>query len=481
MKTIIFIKFIIIIMVLSELSSCDLNFKPYDSLTSDAALATTDGIQTATYGTYAGIKTLYYNLYRFREGEELGDNVTVDAGFFTDYKYKQTPTWWSTVRYWPTAYSAIYDANSVIEKIKDGTSPILDQLKGENLFIRALVHFDLVVFYGRPYPQNQGDNLGIPIKDNTNDDLPSRSTVKEVYDFIIADLLKAASLMTIEKNSCFASKETAYALLSRVYLYKEDNANAIIYANKVIESGRYQLMATEPYKKYFTVVPESNPETIFAIRYTIADNQNRSAIGSLYYNDPVTQATGNGQLFASMAYVNLLDKYPQDVRHSFLVPLYLPDSTIKLVYNVPVIYVNKYNYQEGIVNLSSPVYLRLAEMYLNRAEANAKLGSDVTAIEDVNLIRQRAGLSGSALYTVNDLKGHNSVLEVVLEERRLELAFEGQRPFDLYRNNLPMVRAYPGFHGTDNYNFTVEPTDPRVVWYLPQRELIVNKNLVQNP
>jgi starch-binding outer membrane protein, SusD/RagB family len=123
----------------------------------------------------------------------------------------------------------------------------------------------------------------------------------------------------------------------------------------------------------------------------------------------------------------------------------------------------------------------LAEMYLNRAEANAKLGSDVTAIEDVNLIRQRAGLSGSALYTVNDLKGHNSVLEVVLEERRLELAFEGQRPFDLYRNNLPMVRAYPGFHGTDNYNFTVEPTDPRVVWYLPQRELIVNKNLVQNP
>jgi hypothetical protein len=64
----------------------------------------------------------------------------------------------------------------------------------------------------------------------------------------------------------------------------------------------------------------------------------------------------------------------------------------------------KYNWQENVANLSSPVFLRLAEMYMIRAEANAKLGNNQAAIDDVNLIRQRAGLSGSQLYTVADFE-----------------------------------------------------------------------------
>jgi hypothetical protein len=99
----------------------------------------------------------------------------------------------------------------------------------------------------------------------------------------------------------------------------------------------------------------------------------------------------------------------------------------------------------------------------------------------VNTIRTRAGLSGKALYMVEDLKGRGSVLNVVLEERRMELAFEGHRPGDLYRNNLPLVRAYPGLHGTDNFHFRVEPTNSRIIFYIPEREVNINKNLVQNP
>jgi hypothetical protein len=462
-----------------------MDLRPYDSISSEDALATTQGLQTATYGTYAAVKFNDYIRGIIREGEQPGDNIACSNPAWPIYDYvSQSPSMWQTLRIWNYSYKIILNANSVIQKIEDGTSPILDQLKGENLFLRAMAHFNLVRLYGRPYPQNQGNNLGIVIKDNTVDDLPSRSSVKEVYDFVIADLLKAAELMTESKNSCYASKEVAYALLSRVYLYKEDNANAILYANKVIESGRYQLLATEPYKKYFRVVPESNSETIFAVRFTIADDAKKNAIGSIYYNDPVTQSTGWGELYASTAFVELLDKYPQDVRHSFIEPQRNPDGTMQLRSGVPKYFVNKFNFQEGVINLSSPVYLRLAEMYLNRAEANAKLGtsqSNIDAITDVNLIRQRAGLLDTALYSVDDLKGHNSVLDVVLEERRLEFAFEAHRPFDLFRNNLPMVRAYPGFHGTDNYNFTVNPDNPRIVYFLPERELIVNKNLVPNP
>jgi tetratricopeptide (TPR) repeat protein len=155
-------------------------------------------------------------------------------------------------------------------------------------------------------------------KNGRKKEFPSRNTVKEVYDFVIADLKKAATLMNDDKSSIFASKEVAEALLSRIYLYMGDHDNAILYANKVIESGRYELMETETYKKYFTVVPENNPETIFAIRHTKADNRLKRAIGSMYYNDPVTQSTGCGEVYASMDLIKLMNKYPEDARHSFI-------------------------------------------------------------------------------------------------------------------------------------------------------------------
>jgi hypothetical protein len=120
-------------------------------------------------------------------------------------------------------------------------------------------------------------------------------------------------------------------------------------------------------------------------------------------------------------------------------------------------------------------------MYLNRAEANAKLGNGQLALDDVNLIRQRAGLSGTALYTIDDLKDHVSVLDVVLEERRLELAFECHRTMDLFRNNRPLIRAYPGYHSSDLFHQTIPPTDKQVIFFIPEREIVINQNLVQNP
>src|SRR5690606_27689482 len=107
--------------------------------------------------------------------------------------------------------------------------------KGENLFLRAMMHFNLVRIFGRPYPQNNGENPGVPIlKEGLSDEEAetlSRSSVKEVYDFIINDLLQAAALMSQPKSNSFASKEAAYALLARVYLYKDDRENAIKYAD----------------------------------------------------------------------------------------------------------------------------------------------------------------------------------------------------------------------------------------------------------
>lgn len=486
MKTAIVSKIIIIAGILLVSNACKKDLQPYDSKSDAEALKSFDDLQTATYGAYAGIKAPDYTLrlewMRIYQSDNCALSGATTDPIYNTYTYTHFPAMGSCTVFWRDAYKAIYSANRVIEKIKDGESPELDQLKGECLFLRDLSHFFLVRFFGRPYSQNGGDSPGIPIKDNTKNDFPERNTVKQVYDFLIADLQHAAKLMTIPKDSRFASKEVVYAFLSRIYLYEEKNDSAIFYANKVINSDRYHLMATEPYKTYFVNHPEDNPETIFAIRFIPTDNQFYSAIGNQFYNDPVTHATGYGETYASMDLIRLIDQYPEDVRHSFIELQLDPETgdTLKRG-NVPKFYVNKYNWQDGIANLSSPVMFRLAEMYLNRAEANAKLGNYEAAIKDVNLIRKRAGLSGSALYTVDDLKGRKSVLSVVLEERRLEFFFEGLRSYDLFRNNLPMIRNYRGFHGTDHFHFRVNPDDNQVIFYIPERAITVNPNLTQNP
>lgn len=478
-------RLLIVSVVILSITACKKDLEPYNAKSDDNALNTPADLQTATYGAYAGLVNADYTLNLYWMSQYPDDDValsgTTSNTLYNNYTYTHFPGMVNTKAFWRQSYKVIYSANRIIERIKDGESKTLGQIKGENLYLRAMAHFNLVRFFGRPYPQGQGQNPGVVIKDNTLNDLPVRNTVKEVYDFVIADLLKAATLMNENKNSSFASKDVADAFLSRIYLYKEDNANAILYANKVLTSSRYKLLDTEPYKKYFTAVPESNPETIFAIRHTQADNRFKSAIGNQFYNDPVTQSTGYGESYASQVLVDLVDQYPQDVRHSFIEPQRDANGKLLTRGNTPKYYINKFNWQEGVANLSSPVYLRLAEMYLNRAEANAKLGNVQLALDDVNLIRKRAGLTGAALYTIADLKGRPSALDVVLEERRLELFLEGHRYFDLFRNNRPMVRAYIGFHGTDRFNFTVLPTAARVVYFIPEDEIIVNSNLVQNP
>lgn len=467
------------------LSSCEKDLQPYTSKSNEVALATPEDVQIATYGNYAMLVAEDYTRHFLVLNEWPGDNV-VQSGADGDQaslaaSYLHIPTMYPTNDFWRQSYKLIYSTNLIIDKIQDGESNQLDQLKAENLYLRALAHFNLVRLFGKPYSHNEGQNLGIPIISSSQaEEYPTRNTVKEVYDFVIQDLSKAITLFKQEKNANFATKEACEALLSRIYLYMENNELAIEYADKVINSGRFQLASTDVFKKSPTLVPETNPETIFNFRHTLQDNKDKNAVGSLYYNDPETLSTGWGEYYTSQALMDLYLEHPEDVRLSFTT-IHRINGELQYRGTSPQYFINKFNWQEGVANLSSPIYLRLAEMYLNRAEAYAKTNQLQKALDDVNLIRQRAGLSGDALYTLTDLKGRNSVLEVVLEERRLELAYEGHRPGDLFRNHLPVVRAYPGLHGSDNFNHRIEPTDNRIIFYIPEREINVNPNLVQNP
>ncbi|QEH41910.1 RagB/SusD family nutrient uptake outer membrane protein [Chitinophaga sp. XS-30] len=488
--------------------ACKKYFEPSTAKSEDEALRTPEDVSSATIGAYAVLKNPAYvrsiHFLTEYQGDNIAQGQASSDNLSNAYRYTHLVDMSHVTNVWQQSYFVINAANKVIAFVPDDASATLRQLKGENLYLRAMMYFNLARVFGRPYAQDNGASEAVPVMPETGaEELPARQTVKTVYEQVIGDLERAANLMTEDKNNNFASKEVAQALLCRVYLYMNDNEKAIKYADTVINSGRYELLRGGDYQNYFRGVPESNRETIFCIRHMKTENRDFSAIGSMYFSEGGQGVTGWGEIYASKQYIDLLDKYPEDLRHSFISP-YTTDGTLSYPYpvpvtniryntrlnpNTPMYYINKYNYQEGLVNLSSPVYLRLAEVILNRAEANAKGGSGglQAALDDVNRIRERAGLSGTALHTLASVAAAGkTVLDVVLEERQLELAFEGHRAYDLFRNNRPLERNYPGTHALNNtpntdITQTILPTDDRVIFFIPNRERLVNKNLTQNP
>lgn len=484
--------------------SCRKSFLPSTQIDENSALTNEGDVETATIGTYALFKNagyvrsghflMEYPSDEIAQGQNSSDDLT------RCYRYTHLVTGGHGNNFWSQAYLAASAANKIIRAVADDASPSLLQLKGENFFIRAMLHFNLVRIFGRPYSQNAGENLGVPIlNENLTEEeiekLP-RSTVKQVYEFVVADLLKAEQLMTVDKSNSFASKKVAQALLARVYLYMENEPKAIEYASLVIGNSipggkagtPYNLLEGSDYQSYFRGVPESNKETIFGIRHMKTEDRGYSAIGSMYYSGDATgnaqnQAfSGWGEIYASKKYVDFLNQNPGDLRKSFVSPYTVSgvlQYNTKLTPNTPMYYINKYNLQEGIINLSSPVYLRLAEMYLIRAEANAKEGNNQFALDDVNALRTRANVP---TYAIGVITGSRTALDIVLEERWLELAFEGHRSYDLFRNGRSIVRDYPGSQVVNgNVNQTINASSDRVVFFIPQTEIDKNSNLQQNP
>ena len=138
-------------------------------------------------------------------------------------------------------------------------------------------------------------------------------------------------------------------------------------------------------------------------------------------------------------------------------------------------YNTKFSYQDGKPMMTSPVMFRWGEVVLNRAEAYAKTGQDGKALEDINILRRRAGIPELTSGDVNAL-GYAKMLDLVLDERRMELCFEGHRFFDVFRNSLPMDRRYIGYHKWE----IIQPTDPRIALLISQDE-INTTGIPQNP
>jgi hypothetical protein len=144
---------------------------------------------------------------------------------------------------------------------------------------------------------------------------------------------------------------------------------------------------------------------------------------------------------------------------------------------IPMYYINKFSYQDGDPMLSSPIVCRWGEVILNRAEAYAHMGGkDAEALADVNVLRTRAGIPAEGMFSAASMHGYASALDVVLDERRLELAFEGHRLFDLIRNKRTIDRRFPGAQPWE----IVQPDYPKLQYPIPNNEWTVS-GIQQNP
>lgn len=340
---------------------------------------------------------------------------------------------------WLEAYQTINIANNVLSALDVVNADDRAAVEGEALFIRALLYFELVRFYALPYEAGQQNTQpGVPLvltptKVLGVDNQVSRNTVEEVYNQVIGDLTKAAAQLP-EDNDWRASSGAATALLARVYLQQGDYAKARDAASTVIESGNYILL-----KNYADVFNRDNnsSETIFAMQVTTQDGVNSM---NTFFATP--QYGGrDGDIEILPGHLALYD--PADER----LALFYED-------NGGVTYSGKWTNQFGNVGV-----IRLAEMYLIRAEANQRLGTAVgaTPLEDYNRIHTRAGLPAATSVT----------LEEILLERRRELAHEGFKIHDMRRTKTSV--------GDLPYN------SPKLVFPIPAREISANPNLTQNP
>lgn len=345
--------------------------------------------------------------------------------------------------FWNSSYSQIYAANSIIEGVQQSTQ-LSDsqkkQLMAEAYIIRALLHFYLANIFGDvPY---------ITHTDYKMNSTALRTQVSKIYELIIKDLLGAASILPSAYNSnerTRPNKFVALALLARVYLYNKSYVEASDTASAVInESGLYKL--NSDISKVFLI---GSTETIWQLQSGTAGTNTLEGSFFIFSSGPPSLVSLSNNLAGSFS--------AGDIRRS---------NWIKTVNNASSTWYHANKYKEK--NATSPskeysVLFRLAEMHLIRSEARAQIGDFIGAKEDLDKIRNRAGLANSAAVTKSE------ILDAVTMERKWELFTEfGHRFFDLKRTGrLDTDLEYKqGWNTTD------------MLFPIPEAELNTNLNLL---
>lgn len=416
----------------------------------ELTLSNYNGLNLSTAGAYSPLASgnwyaqdmIMINELKTLNGKKL-IGTEYDTGRFTSH-YQVNWNANNTTSLWGTAYYTITSASEVIDHLgnAEGESGVSEQdiknLEAECRFIRALAHFDLVRTYAQPYCYtSDASHLGVPVvlhKDPSGN--PARNTVKEVYDAVIEDLLTAESLIDPEYRRADVKDETAtvtvyaiQALLARVYLYSEQWQNAADYATKVINSEKFKLWTAKDFED-----PEATPYTEDTHKIDGTDEVIFEVYGKITnaydgYWDGLANNCAPGSYGDAGATDQLIDIFEEgDARGNLFVDDSYGSKTAEGAY-----WSSKYlGKGDGVPDATNVIVLRLAEMYLIRAEAVALHGatSEVSAIDDLKAIAERMGATAP-----------NATVSGIASERNKEFNWEGHLWFDLGRTKTDMTRT----------------------------------------
>lgn len=489
----------------ASLSSCVndwLDVAPSDGTDADAALTSISDLDAARTGMYKALKgnsslVDYYGMQFFVYGDvHAGDDYQYNniggsnrASFYYDMNYQTasefTSSTSSSTVTWKSPYIVIGRANRIIAAAEGGAlsdaaeaKATIDQYAAEAKVLRALAHFDLVRIYGKPYTEDQGASLGVPLVTEVleSNAKPARSTVAEVYTQVVKDLTEAISsnALATETEPGYVSVWGAKAILSRVYLNMGDYANALSVAEDIIKNSGAALWTRDQYFKAWDAGTPNESEFLFRLNVSgSTDNNDLNGIGNLQGRD------GYKEMVATKKFVDMLSADANDVRND----MFLPATADKEVaaFGTNKVYLNKLRGQGGnLRNVTIIPIIRLSEVYLTAAECAFRTNDKAKAVEYLNDLVKNRTTSASALATESDI-----TLDRILIERRKELIGEGQRYFDALRNNETITRytseADKGWHKTLSKEAQSFDRDYfKAIAAIPQAEINANPNIKQN-
>ncbi|WP_066750410.1 MULTISPECIES: RagB/SusD family nutrient uptake outer membrane protein [Sphingobacterium] len=450
-------------------SGCEkmLEVNPRQSIDAASALTSKESITAATNGVYARLREVsLYGRDMIALPDVLADNtINTLAGNRLVREWNNQIG--SHMSNWQQSYYGINQINLILAALEefDTDQDYKNGIRGQNLFLRALYYHNLMRAYAYDPTaivdaQNRG---GVPIMERGAIAVEeivygARATIEETYAFIYRDLEEAYELIPVANNSrgpFFATKGAVAALFSRVALYNGDYERVVAESQKAINSGIASFPNAEQLEASWR--SERHPESFFEIPFATPDNVgSNESLRATFMTRTTVESTATASHGNVVLSEDLLAQFSEtDGRRAFI--------QSGLGANRAFFEINKFASKNGVPNLDNVPVIRYAEVLLNRAEAHAALNQTAAANAELNKIRTRANLAA-----VN-LQG-DALKAEILQQRRLEFAFEGHRFFDLKRLGMPIVKE----------SETIAFEDLRILSRIPVREVEINTNLKQN-
>lgn len=435
------IKIFVTVLIFLGLNACGEDFldvKPSNSGDASSSIQTPDDARVIMNGLLSKMRSsAYYGRNFIMYANAKGGDLTIFSqgrGLDGLYSFNHSVTTGSYSGFWDHIYHCILQANSILFSIEqlevEGSTGNFDDIRGQALTARAMMYFDLVRLYGKPFTEDKS-SWGVPniIEPLDASSQPLRATVEENYQQILSDLQTAAPLISKSITNGYLNYYANMALQAKVNLYMGNHAQALNAAEEIISSGEYELYSNEDWVDSWT--KQYGSESIFELAILPTEGDlGTSSLGFYLRRKAHGSSSAAGWFLASDYFLDRLGEDPSDVRWGVMSYDEVSEDHLgaSYKYSGSVDLVGDGKSTGTAVNIK---VIRLSEIYLIAAEAALETDKALAA-EYLNAIRNRSpGLDLATPSTVS--------IDMILDERSKELFTEGHRFFDMMRLNRPIT------------------------------------------